>query len=304
MNVSKTVLGLCLFTAFAATATAGDICKQTAQLQKKATTYELKEEQKAKIATCNNLTDPDAKAACLAEAKVEYEEGKELAKEQYEARLELCDLTGGGAYDPAIDPDNFGNPITNPYLPLPVGAVWMYESQTDEGMEVVEVTVLAETREILGVPCVTVRDVVTLDGVVIEDTLDWYSQDDAGNVWYFGEISFSFADGYVESIDGSWLAGVEGAKPGIVMLADPVVGTTYRQEWFLGDAEDAGTVLADDATATIDFGTFENCVETLDFLPTDPEAREHKFYAPGVGFIYETKEGSTETLELVGFSGL
>ncbi len=307
MNTSRTLLGLCLFAALAATASAGgDICKQTAKLQRRAAGSDLKEELTVKLATCKNLTDPVARAECEAAAKEEYEEGKDLAAEQYDARLELCDLLGGGAYDPQIDPAGFSSVIDNPYLPLPVGAVWMYESQTEDGLEVVEVSVTPETRIIMGVECVTVRDVVTLDGEVIEDTLDWYAQDAAGNVWYFGEISFNFEDGYVADIDGSWLAGVEGAKPGIVMLASPAasVGDTYRQEWFLGDAEDAATVEAGDATVTIGIGTFLNCTQTADFLALNPGAVEHKFYAPGIGFIYETKEGSTETLELVAYSGV
>ena len=60
----------------------------------------------------------------------------------------------------------------------------------------------------------------------------------------------------------------------------------------------------DDATVTIDFGTFLHCVQTEDFQPPEPDALEHKFYAPGIGFIYETKEGEDETVELISYSGL
>lgn len=281
-----------------------NICEATAKLQRKSAAYERKEELKVRLAVCKNLTDPDAREECREEAYDEYHEARGLAREQYEARLDLCDLLGGGAYDPEIDPSNFTTVIDNPYLPLPVGAMWIYESQTDEGLETIEVMVLPDTREILGVECVSVRDIVYLDGDVIEDTVDWYAQDLDGNVWYFGEISFNFEDGFVEDIDGSWLSGVDGAKPGIVMLADRVVGTTYRQEWLLGEAEDAATLLDDDVSVTIGIGTFDHCVKTADFLPPEPDAVEHKYYAPGIGFIYETKVGETETLELVSYSGL
>ncbi|MGA1826502.1 MAG: hypothetical protein ACMUIP_17755 [bacterium] len=37
--------------------------------------------------------------------------------------------------------------------------------------------------------CVVVCDLAEEDGIVIEDTEDWYAQDIQGNVWYFGEIS-------------------------------------------------------------------------------------------------------------------
>ncbi len=301
MKTLSTTLAMSLL---AASGFAGDTCETTAHLQAEAAKFELREELNVMIATCLNLTDPAERLECMREARAEFVENKELAQEQLEARLDLCQLLGGGAYDPEIEPDDFSTTVDNPFFPLKVGATWIYESDTDEGLEVIEVTVLAETREILGVECVSVRDTVTLEGEFVEDTIDWYAQDDDGNVWYFGEISFNYEDGFVENIDGSWLAGLDGAKPGIVMLGAPTVGTTYRQEWLLGDAEDAATVLSIDASVTIGIGTYGGCVQTADFLPPEPDALEHKFFAPGIGFIYETKPGETETLELVSVTGL
>ncbi len=285
----------------------GDICDATAALQLESAMAERKEELKVAFATCLNLTDPVLRAECEHEAKVQFEQACDLERQKFLARLRLCDLLGGGAYDPQIDQANYVSVIDNPYLPFPVGAEWTYETLTEEGeLETIVVTVLPETREILGVTCVTVRDVVTIEGEPIEDTIDWYAQDVLGNVWYFGEISFNFEDGFVADIAGSWLSGVDGAKPGIVMLGDPSanVGRTYRQEWLLGEAEDAATVLDDDVSVTIGLGTFGHCVQTADFLPPEPDALEHKFYAPGIGFIFETKPGTPETLELVSYTGL
>jgi hypothetical protein len=301
---NTTLASALLLVGLASTASAGDICKQTAKLQKQSAQFELKEELKVSIAACNNIDDADDRSACLKEAREAFAEGRKLAKEQFLARLDLCKKLGGGSYDPEIDPENFSTVIDNPFLPFPVGATWIYESVTDEGLETIVVTVLEETREIEGVECVSVQDTVSLNGEFVEDTTDWYAQDDEGNVWYFGEISFNYEDGWVENIDGSWLTGLDGAKPGIVMLGDPSPGTTYRQEWLLGDAEDAATVIDDDATAVIGLGTFTGCVKTEDFLPPEPDALENKFYAEGIGFIHETKAGSDETVELISFSGL
>ena len=277
-------------------------CTLTAEFQRRAASFELKEDLKERMAVCLNLTDPDERRECVEEAFDEYAENRALAQEQYHARRDLCELLGEDPYDPEIDPAGFADEIDNPYFPLPVGARWTYEGESDEGTEVIEVEVLDETREILGVECVTVRDVVFLEGEVIEDTLDWFAQDLDGNVWYFGEISFNYEDGYVADIDGSWLAGEDGAKPGIVMLANPIPGTTYRQEWLLGEAEDAATVLADDASVDLGIGLFEDCVQTADFLPPEPDELEHKFFAPGIGFIYETKPGTPESVALVDYT--
>ena len=195
--------------------------------------------------------------------------------------------------------------IDNPYLPFPVGAQWKYEADVEEGFEEIVVTVLPETRTILGVECVAVQDTVTLDGVFLEDTTDWYAQDLQGNVWYFGEISLNFTEeGFIEDVEGSWLGGVDGAKPGIVMQAAPQVGQTYRQEWLLGEAEDAGTILDLNATVNLGIGSFSGCIQTEDFTPVEPDALEHKYYAPGIGFIFEFKPDDGEMLELVSYSGV
>lgn len=279
----------------------GGICDATARLQRDAGYLDANEELRSRVAVCLNLTDRWELLECLLETVEEFHDARELVGEQYAARLELCALLGGDAYDPEIDPDDFVEGIDHPLLPFAVGAEWVYEIETDEGLEVIVVTVLEETREILGVPCTSVRDVVTLDGEPVEDTIDWYAQDREGNVWYFGEIALNFEDGYIADVDGSWIAGVDGAKPGIVAPAVSLPGTTYRQEWLINDAEDAATVLDDDATVVIGLGLFEHCVVTVDFTPVEPEALEHKSYAPGIGLILEEDPRSGDRLELVSW---
>jgi hypothetical protein len=73
---------------------------------------------------------------------------------------------------------------------------------------------------------------------MIEDTFDWYAQDRFGNVWYIGEDTAEYDNGKVSSTRGSWEAGVGGAQPGVVMLAQPTVGERYQQEFLRGEAED------------------------------------------------------------------
>jgi hypothetical protein len=193
-----------------------------------------------------------------------------------------------------------GGPVTNPFFPLAVGSVRTYEKMTDEGLEQVVVEVTADTKVILGVTCVVVRDTVTLDGEVIEDTFDWFAQDMDGNVWYLGEDSKEYEDGMVVSTEGSWEAGVDGALAGIIMWGAPVVGTTYRQEFYEGEAEDMGTVIALDAMVTVPWGAFAGCLETEDFTPLEPGHVEAKYYAPGIGLVLEVDEeaGRTELVEV------
>jgi hypothetical protein len=200
--------------------------------------------------------------------------------------VSVCAACGGGGddetYDPQIDPAHFVATVDNQYFPLVPGTVFEYMVQ--ESGEHVVVTVTSDTKVILGVTCVVVHDVADIGGTVIEDTYDWYAQDDQGNVWYMGEDTTAY-DGAMTNKEGSWEGGVAGAKPGIVMEGTPQVGDVYRQEYYPGEAEDQGEVLGLNESITVPFGTFTGCVKTKDFSELEPEVVENKWYCPGLGQV-------------------
>jgi hypothetical protein len=197
-----------------------------------------------------------------------------------------------------LDPASFaGVAIDNPFWPMPVGRRWVYTETTDEGAEQrVEVTVLDQTKEIIGIQAQVVHDIVTLDGETVEDTIDWYAQDGFGNLWYMGEDTKEYENGKVVTTEGSWQAGVDGAQPGIILPADPQVGMTYRQEYYAGQAEDAAEILAVDEHVEVPAGTYDGCVKTSDYTPLDPAVEEQKYYARDVGPVHvvQTKGGTSE----------
>jgi hypothetical protein len=211
------------------------------------------------------------------------------------------DATPTEAYAPAIDPSDFTGQITNQYFPLTPGTTYVYEGTADGVAEHNEVTVTHDTKVILGVTCVVVHDVVTTaDGEVTEDTLDWYAQDSEGNVWYFGEDTKEYENGEVSSTAGSWEAGVDGARPGIVMKASPAVGDSYRQEYYAGEAEDMAKVIQVGAAAEVTAGSYQNVLVTEESTPLSPDQVEHKYYAPGVGFVKSSLvQGGSEETQLV-----
>lgn len=188
-------------------------------------------------------------------------------------------------YDPNINPSKFTTNISNKYFKVTPGQKFVYESKTEEGLEKVVVSVSSEKKQVMGVSVLVLRDIVTLDGEIIEDTRDWYAQDSEGNIWYFGEEVDNYEDGRLKDHNGSWEAGKDGAKPGIVMLANPEVGKTYRQEFLKGEAEDMADVLALDKKVVVPFGTFENCLQTRDWSQIDSSLNEYKYYCPEVGFV-------------------
>jgi len=215
-----------------------------------------------------------------------------------------------------FDPANFtpGQAIDNLYLPFIPGTDFVYSSQTQDGCEVELVSVTAQTKSDFpgqygSIVATAVRDRSWLDAgcsgdfTLSEDTIDWYAQDNQGNVWYMGEATTAWDDpAQCPSTTGSWEAGVNGAEPGIVMLANPGAGLAYQQEFLQDVAENRAQVLRTHARVSTQAGTFEDCVVTKEWSPLERGAIEHKSYCPdggGLVLIEEFKGGVVRT-ELIG----
>jgi hypothetical protein len=255
------------------------------------------------VAKSHNLLEALDRWEAQHEAWEDLRSAYEEAGEVLEARLDLCEALEEFRYCPEIEPDDFlsAEEIAddpNPYFPLVPGTTRVYEADTEDGFEVIRVHVSHETKEILGVTCIEVVDTVWVDNEIVEDTRDWFAQDVDGNVWYFGEIAVNFEDGEISDLDGSWEAGEDGAKPGIIMKAEPEVGCVYREEFLLSEAEDAAEILALGESVTVPAGDFGDCVKIKAFTPLEPDF-ECKFYAPGVGVVLEVKPESGLRVELV-----
>ncbi|MDP9249277.1 MAG: hypothetical protein M3M85_02055 [bacterium] len=207
----------------------------------------------------------------------------------------------GKIYNPIINPAEFTTKITNPYFNLPVGRKFIYEGETSGGKERIEIEILSETKEVMGVATLVYWDRVWLDGELIEDTRDYLAQDKEGNVWYFGEDVDNYEEGVLADHDGSWLAGVDGAKPGIWMKANPKVGEEYFQEYYKGVAEDKGKIISLTENVTIPYGAFSNCLKTYDFTALDKESKEYKYYCKEMGGLVQEEDIITgDKVELVG----
>ena len=276
----------------------GMTCEKIAEAVRRTAHLEARADYWIAVADCLNEED-HPRAQCIQVAREEQEEAVELAEEQWAARLEVCAMLGHGAYDANIEPFEFSSDVTHPYWPLVVGRTLIYEAQTDEGLETIEVTTLDETVEIDGFECRTVRDVVTLEGVCIEDTDDWYAQRWNGDVWYMGEVAQNFEDGFLDNLDGSWRTGKDNAEPGIIMLGIPTVGAIYRQEYLVNEAEDMARVIATGQTVAVPAGTFTDCIQIEEWAPVEPGIFAHKFYAPGIGSVLEIDLDSGQRTELV-----
>lgn len=206
-------------------------------------------------------------------------------------------------YSVNINPADFVAVVDNPYFPRIPGDKFIYEGQTENGFERIELVILKETKVIMGVTNTIMRDTVYLNGEIREDTYDWFAQDKNGNVWYFGEDVNDYENGVVVSKAGSWEAGVDGALPGIVMYGDPAahVGESYLQEYYAGEAEDTADLLSVRENLEIAFGAFDNVVQTYDYTPLDPNSQEHKFYAAGLGKIRNVNLLTGDVIDLIAY---
>jgi hypothetical protein len=205
---------------------------------------------------------------------------------------------------PKFDSCNFGNEIIdNPYFTLTPGTTFTYKTITEDNETEKDIVIVTDkTKEILGITTTVVWDRVWLEEELTEETFDWYAQDKEGNVWYMGEDSKEYENGKVVSTEGSWEAGVDGAKPGIIMEADPQVGDSYRQEYYPGHAEDQAEVVSLNEKVEVPFGTFTNCLQTRESTPLEPTQDEDKYYCTDVGGVtLEVAIDSGEKTELIDF---
>jgi len=210
--------------------------------------------------------------------------------------------------EPAFSTDLFSansHDVGNAHFPLRPGTTRIYLLETDEGVELVVEDVLEETRMVAGVACAVVLVREYLDGLLIEETRDWYAQDDEGNIWYLGEAVVNYEYDEEDELigtndDGAWEAGVDGAEPGIIMKADPQPGDSYRQEFYEGEAEDMAEIVALDVPVVLDDGSLHLCVQTRDWNPLEPDSDEFKYYAPGIGLVMESDLEGEDRVELQG----
>ena len=202
-------------------------------------------------------------------------------------------------YSPEIEPAEFSAVVDNSFMPLEPGSKWVYEG----GGERIEIVVLDSTKNVMGVSCTVVRDTVSEEGEVVEDTFDWFAQDSNGNVWYMGEDSKEMDEGEVASTEGSWQGGVDGALPGYIMLAEPEnsVGLIYRQEYYACEAEDMAEIVSADESVSVPAGNFTGCFKFHEWNKLEDGSDEFKYFCPGVGLVLEVDDEG-QRIELVTYS--
>jgi hypothetical protein len=191
--------------------------------------------------------------------------------------------------------------VDNPWFPLAPGTTLVYRGVKDGKPSRDVFTVERGTTTIDGVRCAIVKDVLYLSGKLEERTTDWYAQDAARNVWYFGEQTAELdTSGHVKSTAGTWRAGVNGAQAGIYLPGNPRVGEAGRQEYYRGQAEDHYRVKSLSARVTTPGASSTHALLTEEWTPLEPGVIDHKLYVRGIGTALEqTVKGGDERNTLI-----
>ncbi len=298
----------------------GAYCSATTAAVYEACLDEARADYKLEVGKCLNIVLNQARANCLADAQDARDEGIALCKAQRVLRRNICAALGEARYEPNFDPARFDQDLgnltnPNPYFPLVTGYHWEFE-----GSEHVTVEVLDKVKLIAGNHCFVVNDRVIVDGVVVENTDDWFAHAKNGDVYYAGELSGDFEtfegdvppDPELITLEGSFKTRRDRAKPGIAFFRHPHKGKVYRQEYDLNNAEDMAEIIS----TTYAFGDDPeldrfvpqdlaellcagDCIVVREFTPLSPEDVERKYYAPGIGNFLGIHVDTGERVQLV-----
>lgn len=169
----------------------------------------------------------------------------------------------------------------NDYLVLEPG--WQLVLREDD--EEVAITVTDETEIVDGVATRVVEERETKGGRLIEVSRNFLAIDPATrDVFYFGEDVEKYRDGRPYRARDAWRAGVDGARPGLLMPGTVAVGRRYYQEIAPDVAMDRAEIASTSDTVTTPAGTFEGCLRIVETTPLE-RGESLKLYARGIGMI-------------------
>lgn len=198
--------------------------------------------------------------------------------------------------DETANPKDFGTTINNPWHPLIPGTIMRYEGTKEDKPATQVLTVTGRTKTINGVRCVVVEDIMSLAGKPADKTTGYFAQDKAGNVWTFGEDVQEFdSKGNISKTEG-WHAGIDGAKPSIVMEAQPAKGRTLINAY----TNDRAEVVSLAKPVKVPFGSYKDALLMKEWTPDEPDVLTNTYYVKDIGAVREVAvKGDSEEFLLV-----
>lgn len=183
-----------------------------------------------------------------------------------------------------VDRASLGPAGGNAYFTLEPGR----QSVLEGGATRLVITVTPDVKVVDGVRTRVVEERETEGGKLVEVSRNFFafSAKDSG-VYYFGEDVDVYKDEIVANHEGSWRAGVGGARFGLMMPAHPRVGQRFHQEVAPGAAMDRAEVLSVSESLRVPAAAYRQCVRMKETTPLEPGATEFKVYCPEVGLVLD-----------------
>lgn len=170
----------------------------------------------------------------------------------------------------------------NPWFVLEPG----HQLVLEDGEDRLTITVLDETKLVDGVETRIVEEHETEDGEVTEISRNFFAISTRTNsVFYFGEEVDIYRNGKVVGHDGAWLSGADGARFGLMMPGEPLLGSRYYQEVAPGVAMDRAEVVSLTERVEVPAGVMTDCLRTEETTPLEPKEKSYKSYARGIGLV-------------------
>ncbi len=187
-----------------------------------------------------------------------------------------------------LDACEFSTVGANSYFILEPGYNAILESQGGSDDSQLVITVLDETEMVNGIETRVVEERETEDGELTEISKNYFAIcNPTSDVFYFGEDVDMYQDGQVVNHEGSWLAGTDNAKPGLIMPGSVEVGMKYYQEIAPGIAEDRAEIIDVNDKISIPAGDFEEVLKIEESNPLEPGIKELKYYVPQIGLVQD-----------------
>lgn len=181
-----------------------------------------------------------------------------------------------------VDKKHLAPTGTNTYFPLEPG----YQQVFQKNKTILTRTILPKTKYADGITIRVIEDKEEENGRLVEISHDYYAIDTiTQNVYYFGEDVDNYKNRRIFDNSGTWLSGFKHARFGLMMPGKINVGDKFYQELAPEIALDRAEIVAIDETVITPLGTYTNCIKIEETSGLEKNAKDYKWYAPGVGMV-------------------
>ena len=184
----------------------------------------------------------------------------------------------------AVEKQDLASTGRNSYFSLEPGDQLTYEGDDER----LVITVLPDTKMVDGVETRVIEERETKAGQLVEVSRNYFAiSQRTGSVFYFGEEVDIYKNGKVVDHEGDWQSGARGARYGLMMPAEVLLGARYYQEIAPRAALDRAEIVSLSETVTTPAGEFKNCIKIEETTPLEPGTKEYKYYARGIGLVQD-----------------